>query len=99
MIEILPDLWICKNKHTQNIDANVIIINCMKYLNFLGKFKNYKEEIKNILKYEIVQMYKFVVNTIENIHQMLEENKTVIVCCNNALQFSPCYYCLFNKIW
>ena len=89
MIEILPDLWICKNKHTQNIDANVIIINCMKYLNFLGKFKNYKEEIKNILKYEIVQMYKFVVNTIENIHQMLEENKTVIVCCNNALQFSP----------
>jgi protein-tyrosine phosphatase len=90
MIEILPDLWICKNKQTQHIDSNVVIINCMKYLTFLGKFKNYKEEIKkNILKYEIVQMFKFVVSTIENIHCMLEENKTVIVSCNNALQFSP----------
>jgi hypothetical protein len=90
MIEILPDLWICKNKETQNIDSNIIIINCMKYLTFLGKFKNYKEDIKkNILKYEIVQMFKFVVKTIENIHTFLEENKTVIVSCNNALQFSP----------
>lgn len=90
MIEILPDLWICKNKETQNIDSNIVIINCMKHITFLGKFKNYKEEIKkNILKYEIVQMFKFVVKIIENIHQILEENKTVIVSCNTALQFSP----------
>ena len=90
MIEILPDLWICKNKETRNIDSNIVVINCMNYLTFLGKFKNYKDEIKkNILKYEIVQMFKFVVKVIDNIHVFLNDNKTVIVSCNNALQFSP----------
>ena len=27
MIEILPDLWICKNKHLKKIDDNVYLIN------------------------------------------------------------------------
>jgi hypothetical protein len=90
MFEILPDLWLCKNKDLRNIDSNLVIINCMNHLKFLGKFKQYKDDIKNnILKYEIVQLYKFVVSTIEKIHKLLEENKTIVISCNTGLQFSP----------
>ena len=90
MIEILPDLWICKNKHLKKIDDNVYLINCSESLSFLGKFKDYKDEIKqNILKYEIVQLYKFVISTIDKIHNLLINNRTIIVSCKTSLQLSP----------
>ena len=90
MIEILPDLWICKNKHLKKIDDNVYLINCSESLSFLGKFKDYKDEIKqNILKYEIVQLYKFVMSTIDKIHNLVINNRTIIVSCNTSLQLSP----------
>ena len=65
MIEILPDLWICKNKQLKKYDDNYYLINCSESLSFLGKFKEYKDEIKqNILKYEIVQLYKFIISNL-----------------------------------
>jgi len=89
MYEILPDLWICKNKDLKNIDSNIYLINCSEHIT-LGKFKNYKDEIKkNILKYEIVQLYKFVINTIEKINNLLINNRSIIISCNTNLQLSP----------
>jgi|TARA_B110001469_G_C9358519_1_gene188053 hypothetical protein len=90
MIEILPDLWICKNKQLKKYDDNYYLINCSESLSFLGKFKEYKDEIKqNILKYEIVQLYKFIISTIDKIHDLLLNNRTIIVSCNTSLQLSP----------
>ena len=90
MFEILPDLWMCKNKDLNKIQSNIYTIKCNEHLSFLGKFKNYTDEIKNnILKYEILQLYKFTINTIDKINELLIDNKTVIVCCNTNLQLSP----------
>ena len=90
MIEILPDLWICKNKQLKKYDDNYYLINCSESLSFLGKFKEYKDEIKqNILKYEIVQLYKFIISTIDKIHDLLLNNRTIIISCNTSLQLSP----------
>jgi hypothetical protein len=90
MIEILPDLWICKNKDLKKIDDNVHLINCSDNLKFIGKFKDYHDEIKQkILKYEILKLYKFVIDTINYIDKLLLDNKNIIVSCSNSLQFSP----------
>ena len=90
MIEIIPDLWICKIRDLKKLDDNVHIINCSEKLKFIGKFKEYKDEIKqNMLKYEIIQLYKFVINTIDEIEKLLIDNKNVIVTCSTGLQFSP----------
>ena len=90
MIEIIPDLWICKIRDLKKLDDNVHIINCSEKLKFIGKFKEYKDEIKqNMLKYEIIQLYKFVINTIDEIEKLLIDNKNVIVSCSTGQQFSP----------
>lgn len=90
MIEIIPDLWICKVKDLKKIDDNVHIINCSDKLKFIGRFKEYKDEIKqNMLKYEIIQLYKFVIITIDEIDKLLIDNKNVIIVCTTGLQFSP----------
>ena len=90
MYEILPDLWMCKNKDLNKIQSNIYTIKCNEQLSFLGRFKNYNNEIKNnILKYEILQLYKFTINTISKINELLLDNKNVIVCCNTNLQLSP----------
>ena len=103
MIEILPDLWICKNKDLKKIDDNVYLINCSDHLNFIGKFKDYNDEIKQkMLKYEILKLYKFVIDTINNIDKLLLNNKNIIVSCCNSLQFSPlviiAYLIKFGKL-
>ena len=90
MIEIIPDLWICKIKDLKKIDDNVHIINCSDKLKFIGKFKEYKDELKqNMLKYEIIQLYKFVIITVDEIDKLLIDNKNIIVACSTGLQFSP----------
>ena len=90
MIEIIPDLWICKVKDLKKIEDNVHIINCSDKLKFIGKFKEYKDELKqNMLKYEIIQLYKFVIITVDEIDKLLIDNKNIIVSCSTGLQFSP----------
>ena len=43
----------CKNKDLNKIQSNIYTIKCNENLSFLGKFKNYTNEIKNnILKYD-----------------------------------------------
>lgn len=90
MIEIIPDLWICRVNDLKKITDNVHIINCSDKLQFIGKFKEYKDEIKqSMLKYEILQLYKFVIITIDEIDKLLIDNKNIIVACNSGLQFAP----------
>jgi hypothetical protein len=90
-IEILPNLWIGNNqllkyKDKLNIDY---IINCSKDLHFLGKYNQYKMEMKNNLeKYEIIKMYEYLNETSEFINKKLLENKSVLVLCETANQKS-----------
>ena len=90
-IEILPNLWIGNNellkyKDKLNIDY---IINCSKDLHFLGKYSQYKMEMKNNLeKYEIIKMYEYLNETSEFIYKKLLENKSVLVLCETSNQKS-----------
>lgn len=88
MYEIIPDLWVSK---TSNIKLdNTIHINCSKDLKFLGKYKGYNQEIKkNIIKYELLELYKYTIKMIEQINQHLSNNNTVVVSCVSCQQLSP----------
>ena len=88
MYEIIPDLWVSKTSAVKG--DNIIHINCSNDLKFLGKHKGYNDEIKkNIVKYELLELYKYTINSIENIHRYLLNNKTVVVSCASCHQLSP----------
>ena len=90
-IEILPNLWIGNNellkyKDKLNIDY---IINCSKDLHFLGKYNQYKMDMKNNLeKYEIIKMYEYLNETSEFINKKLLANNSVLVLCETSNQKS-----------
>ena len=87
MYEIIPDLWVSK---TNSIRHDTLHINCSRDLKFLGKYKGYTPEIKkNIIKYELVELYKYTIKTIERIDNYLSDNKTVVVSCVSCQQLSP----------
>ena len=89
MYEILPDLWVSKTNSITYID-NAIHINCSKELKFLGKYKGYNQEIKNnIIKYELLELYKYTIKIIDKINNYLLDNKTVVVSCVSCQQLSP----------
>ena len=89
MYEIIPDLWVSK---TDNIkfDNTTIHINCSMDLKFLGKYKGYNQEIKkNIIKFELVELYKYTIKIIDKINTYLLDNRTVVVSCVSCQQLSP----------
>ena len=90
-IEILPNLWIGNNeilKVKEKLNIN-FIINCTKDLHFLGKYSQYKMEMKNNLeKYEIIKMYEYLNETSEFIYKKLLENNSVLVVCETSNQKS-----------
>tara|TARA_B100000795_G_C22392577_1_gene283966 strand:- start:98 stop:508 length:411 start_codon:yes stop_codon:yes gene_type:complete len=88
MYEIIPDLWISKTKAVNIV--NCVHFNCSKDLTFLGKHKAYNPEIKkNIIKYELLELYKYTLQSIERIHRSLLENQTVVISCNSCSELSP----------
>ena len=100
MYEIIPDLWVSK---TNSIRQDTVHINCSKDLKFLGKYKGYTPEIKkNILKYEMLELYKYTIKTIERIDSYLSYNQTVVVSCVSCQQLSPlivlAYIIKFSKL-
>lgn len=89
LIEIIPNLWI-GNKDILKYNLNInFIINTLKDLHFLGKHNQYKMDIKNNLeKYEIIKMYEYLNETSEFIYKKLNNNKSVLVICENGNQKS-----------
>ena len=105
MIEIIPDLWIYKDSELNNIKNfnNIHIINTTQDLNFLGNFKNYKNEIKNkILKYEILKLYNYICKKVDTIYNNLLNNNLIIVTCKTGRQFSNliilCFLIKYGKL-
>ena len=89
MYEIIPDLWVSKTGNIKSTN-NTIHINCSKDLKFLGKYKGYNPEIKkNIIKYELLELYKYSIKTIDQINRHLSDYHTVIVSCVSCQQLSP----------
>lgn len=89
LIEIIPNLWIGDKeilKYNVNVD---FIINTLKDLHFLGKYNQYRMDIKNNLeKYEIIKMYEYLNETSEFIFKKLNNNKSVLVICESGNQKS-----------
>ena len=89
MYEIIPDLWISKTNEMINL-SNSIHINCSNDLKFLGRLKEYKNCIKkNLIKYQIIQIYEYTLNTLSKINSYLLNNKIVIITCVSCNQLSP----------
>tara|TARA_B110001450_G_C17340728_1_gene367369 strand:- start:202 stop:621 length:420 start_codon:yes stop_codon:yes gene_type:complete len=89
MYEIIPDLWVSKTNSITNLNS-CIHINSSNDLKYLGKFKEYKIDIKkNMIKYELIELYKYIINTIDKINIYLLNNTTVIVTCSTCNQLSP----------
>lgn len=89
MYEIIPDLWVSKTNDIININ-NIKHINCSNDLNFLGRFKEYKMSIKkNMIRYELIELYKYTIKIINKINTYLKNNEIVIVSCSSGKQLSP----------
>lgn len=106
MIEILPHFWITslKKLNTSVIHSslNKVQINTCKKLDFIGKNKLYSGELKiKILKNEIIQLYKYIENVLNTIHQNIMEN-VIIVVCKSGNQISPliatCYLIKYGNM-
>jgi len=83
MIEILPDIWICKYKDLKTINYNNFeIINCYSDLSFLTN------EL-NRINYELVKLYKYINSKIAIIDKCVKENKQIIITCKTCKQLSP----------
>lgn len=89
LVEILPNLYLgdiesVKYRHKLNIST---IINCVKDLEFLGSFTDYVYNLKkNIEKYEIIQMYQYLVESTSFIHKNIMDDKSVLVFCESGNQ-------------
>ena len=107
-IEIIPGLWLSKKVFSDNAeflkDKNIgFLVNCQKDLDFLGKSKEYSDEIrKNIEKYEILKFNKYLFEITEMIHNKIKKNINTLVFCDSCLQNSPtivlCYLIRYGMI-
>mgnify|MGYP006100210021 FL=1 len=96
--EIIPNLWLgnvldSRNKlFMENID---VVINCSKNIPFCSKTaKNVRIKVDDDLKKEeIVNMYKYLDNATQLIHNYLLNNKTVFVHCYAGKQRSATVVC------
>ena len=95
--EIIPDLYIGTNLSAQNGFINnlckiVVFINVEKDMKeFIGIHKSYLNEDmrKNIQKYEVEKILEYFNKTADNIYTSLNNEKGVLLHCNNCIQFSP----------
>lgn len=98
--EIIPNLWLgnildSRNKSfMKNID---VVINCSKNIPFYSKTaKNVRIKVDDDLqKEEIINMYKYLDNATELIHNNLLDNQTVFVHCYAGKQRSATIICAY----
>ena len=94
MCEVISDLWIYKYKEIKGI-TNVYLIDCFNDLNFLTNEPSRR-------KYELVTLYKYIIDKISIIDSKLKNNKTVIVACKTCKQLSPllvaCYLVKYGNM-
>jgi hypothetical protein len=89
MIEIIPDLWICKYRELEGLNRNnIMIIDCYHDLDFIT---NDNDRIRH----ELVELYRYIKTKIAIIHNTLIETKTVIVACKTCTQLSPLIVCSY----
>lgn len=89
MIEIIPDLWICKYRELEGINRNnIIIIDCYHDLDFLT---NDDDRIRH----ELVELYRYIKTKLHIIHKNLIETNTVVVTCKTCTQLSPLIVCSY----
>jgi|SaaInlStandDraft_3_1057020.scaffolds.fasta_scaffold177199_1 protein-tyrosine phosphatase len=86
MIEIIPDLWIGRYKDINT--SSIVLIDCYHDLDFIT---NSDDRIK----YELVELYKYINSKIEFIHAKLNNNNTVIIACKTCTQLSPLVACCY----
>jgi len=89
MIEIIPDLWICKYRELDGVNCkNIVIIDCYHDLDFIT---NDNDRVRH----ELVELYRYINEKIAIIHKKLTETKTVIVACKTCTQLSPLLVCCY----
>ena len=89
MIEIVPDLWISNDKIVFSSKEAFNSINAGKDLSFLGKSKEYNNEIKaNLEKYELIKLYKYLHDIVLKIFNKIKNHEKVVVHCKSSNEFS-----------
>ena len=91
MYEIIPDLWICKNKYLKSINLNNIFhLNCEKDLYYINRYKEASVHLKeSILKTDLVKVYLYIKESIDKINTKLLDNEVIIVSCDMCETLSP----------
>jgi hypothetical protein len=89
MIEVVPDLWISNDKIVFSSKEAFNTINAGKNLSFLGKSKEYNNEIKaNLEKYELIKLYKYLHDIVITIFNKIKNHEKVVVHCKTSNEFS-----------
>ena len=89
LVEILPNLYLAdyegsKYKSQLNITSQ---INCQRDLMYIGTSTEYVHDIKkNLVQYELVKMYQYLIESINYIHKNIVNDKAVLVYCDSANQ-------------
>ena len=107
-IEILPGLWIGSINYLENSeflkDKNIkFLVNCEEDLNFLGKSKNYNDDVrKNMEKYEKLKFSKYLNEITKLINNKIKLEINVLVCCKDTQEKSSivilCYLIRYGKL-
>ena len=104
MLEILPDIWISSYTTFKKLhNKSYIHINTCSDLEIFGSNKEYKDDIKkSLIKYQLIKLYKYILNTIKIIHSHILNHKTIIITCKTGLHISPlicvCYMIVYGKL-
>lgn len=96
--EIIPNLWLGNVLDSRNaiFMRNIdVVVNCSKNIPFYSKTaKNVRIKVDDDLqKEEIINMYKYLDNATQLIHNCLLNNKTVFVHCYAGKQRSATVIC------
>jgi hypothetical protein len=89
LVEILPNLYLAdqegsKYKSQLNITSQ---INCQRDLMYIGTSTEYVHDIKkNLVQYELVKMYQYLIESINYIHKNIVNDTGVLVYCDSANQ-------------
>jgi hypothetical protein len=89
LVEILPNLYLAdqegsKYKSQLNITSQ---INCQRDLMYIGTSTEYVHDIKkNLVQYELVKMYQYLIESINYIHKNIVNDNGVLVYCDSANQ-------------
>jgi protein-tyrosine phosphatase len=104
MLEILPDIWISSSDNFKKLNTTSYIhINTCKDLEIFGSNREYKDDVKkSLIKYQLIKLYKYILDVIKLVHSHVLDNKTVVITCRTGLHISPlicvCYMIVYGKL-